>query len=128
MLFLVARQQSARQARNWVPVCRAVPCRAEQNRSEFCHTAGAMTSPVFTGCQETSRHLVRHNSGNSAYGSSPRNRQRNNAITVARTSLAQLGYISEAVSSLQFSSVPGVTVKKSVFKEQLYERVVKKES
>jgi hypothetical protein len=44
-------------------------------------------------------------------------------MTVARTSLTQLGYISQAVS--RFSSVPGVTVKKSVFKKQLYERVVK---
>jgi hypothetical protein len=33
--------------------------------------------------------------------------------------LTQLGYISEAAS--RFSSVPGVTVKKAVFKEQLYE-------
>jgi hypothetical protein len=49
-------------------------------------------------------------------------------MTAARASLAQLGYISEAVRSLQFSSVPGVTVKKSVFKEQLYERVVKWQS
>jgi hypothetical protein len=37
--------------------------------------------------------------------------------------LTQLGYISEAIS--RFSSVLGVTVKKSVFKKQLYERVVK---
>jgi hypothetical protein len=37
--------------------------------------------------------------------------------------LTQLGYISEAIS--RFSSFPGVTVKKSVFKKQLYERVVK---
>jgi hypothetical protein len=37
--------------------------------------------------------------------------------------LTQLGYISEAIS--QFSSVPGVTVKQSVFKKQLYKRVVK---
>jgi hypothetical protein len=44
----------------------------------------------------------------------------NNAITVARRPLTQLGYISEAVS--RFSSVPGVTVKKSVFRRQLYER------
>jgi hypothetical protein len=49
-------------------------------------------------------------------------------MTAARKSLAQLGYISEAVSSLQFSSVPGVTVKKSVVKKQLYERVVKWQS
>jgi hypothetical protein len=49
-------------------------------------------------------------------------------VTAARKSLAQLGYISEAVSSLQFSSVPGVTAKKPVFEKQLYERVVKKES
>jgi hypothetical protein len=47
----------------------------------------------------------------------------NNATTVTRRPLTQLGYISAAVS--QFSSVPGVTVKKSVFKKQLYERVVK---
>jgi hypothetical protein len=51
--------------------------------------AAAMTSPVFTRCLETSRHRVTHNSENSA----------------ARISLAQLGYISEAVSSLQFNSV-----------------------
>jgi hypothetical protein len=37
--------------------------------------------------------------------------------------LTQLGYISEAIS--RFSSVPGVTVKKLVFKKQLYELVVK---
>jgi hypothetical protein len=47
----------------------------------------------------------------------------NNAMTVARRPLTQFGYISKAVS--RFSSVPGVTVKKSVFKKQLYERVVK---
>jgi hypothetical protein len=44
-------------------------------------------------------------------------------MTVARRPPTQLGYISEAIS--RFSSVPGVTVKKSVFKKQLYERVVK---
>jgi hypothetical protein len=42
-------------------------------------------------------------------------------MTVARRPLTQLDYISEAVS--RFSSVPGVTVKKSVFRRQLYERV-----
>jgi hypothetical protein len=46
----------------------------------------------------------------------------NNAMTVARRPLTQLGYISVAIS--RFSSVPGVTVKQSVFKKQLYERVV----
>jgi hypothetical protein len=44
-------------------------------------------------------------------------------MTVAGRPLTQLGYISEAISP--FSSVPVVTVKKSVFKKQLYERVVK---
>jgi hypothetical protein len=39
--------------------------------------------------------------------------------------LTQLGYISEAVS--RFSSVPGVTVKKAVCKEQSYESVVRSE-
>jgi hypothetical protein len=47
----------------------------------------------------------------------------NNAMTVAKISLTQLGYISEAVS--RFSSVSGVTVKKAVRKEQSYESVVK---
>jgi hypothetical protein len=47
----------------------------------------------------------------------------NNAVAVARRPLTQLGYISEAVS--RFSSVPGVTVKKSVFRKQLCERAVK---
>jgi hypothetical protein len=47
-------------------------------------------------------------------------------MTVARRLLTQLGYISEAVS--RFSSVPGVTVKKSVFRKQLYERVRKEQS
>jgi hypothetical protein len=42
-------------------------------------------------------------------------------MTVVRRPLTQLGYISEAVS--RFSSVPEVTVKKSVFRRQLYERV-----
>jgi hypothetical protein len=44
-------------------------------------------------------------------------------MTVARISLPQLGYISEAVS--RFSSVSGVTVKKAVRKEQSYGSVVK---
>jgi hypothetical protein len=43
----------------------------------------------------------------------------NNAMTTARRPLTQLSYISEAVS--WFSSVPGVTVKKAVFRKQLYE-------
>jgi hypothetical protein len=43
----------------------------------------------------------------------------NNAMTVAWRPLTQLGYISGAVS--RFSSVPGGTVKKSVFRKQLYE-------
>jgi hypothetical protein len=47
-------------------------------------------------------------------------------MTVARRPLTQLGYISEAVSP--FSSVPGVTVKKAVFRKQLYERVFKEQS
>jgi hypothetical protein len=44
-------------------------------------------------------------------------------MAVAGRPLTQLGYISEAIS--RFSSVPGVTVEKPVFKKQLYERVVK---
>jgi hypothetical protein len=47
-------------------------------------------------------------------------------MTVARRPLTQLGYISEAVS--RFSSVPGVTVKQSVFRKQLYERIRKEQS
>jgi hypothetical protein len=47
-------------------------------------------------------------------------------MTVARRPLTQLGYISEAVS--RFSSVPRVTVKKSVFRKQPYERVCKEQS
>jgi hypothetical protein len=50
----------------------------------------------------------------------------NNAMTVARRPLIQLGYISEAVS--RFSSVPRVTVNKAVFRKQLYERVRKEQS
>jgi hypothetical protein len=48
-------------------------------------------------------------------------------MTAARKSLAQIGYISEAVSSLQFSSVPGVTVKQSVFRKQFSGRVCKEQ-
>jgi hypothetical protein len=44
-------------------------------------------------------------------------------MTITRRPLTELSYVSEAVS--RFSSVPGVTVKKSVFKKQLYETVVK---
>jgi hypothetical protein len=44
-------------------------------------------------------------------------------MTVARRPLTQLGYISEAIS--RFSSVPGVTVKKCVFRKHLYERVLR---
>jgi hypothetical protein len=50
----------------------------------------------------------------------------NDAMTIARRPLTQLGYISEAVS--RFSSVPGVTVKKSGFRKQLYERFCKEQS
>jgi hypothetical protein len=50
----------------------------------------------------------------------------NNAMTVAMRPLTQLGYISEAIS--RFSSVSGVTVKKSVFRKQLYGRVCKEQS
>jgi hypothetical protein len=45
-------------------------------------------------------------------------------MTVARRPLTQLGYISEAIS--RFSSVPGVTEKKAVFKEQFYESVLER--
>jgi hypothetical protein len=44
-------------------------------------------------------------------------------MTVAKRPLTKLGYISEDIS--RFSSVPGVTVKQSVVKKQLYERAVK---
>jgi hypothetical protein len=47
----------------------------------------------------------------------------NNAMTVAGRPLTQLGYISEAIC--RFSLVPGVTVKKSVFRKQLYDGVVR---
>jgi hypothetical protein len=47
-------------------------------------------------------------------------------MTVVRRPLTQLGYISEAVS--RFSSVPGVTLKKAVFRKQLYERVLRSRS
>jgi hypothetical protein len=47
----------------------------------------------------------------------------NDAMTVTRRPLTQLGYISEAIS--RFSSVPGVTVKKSVLRKQSYESVLR---
>jgi hypothetical protein len=47
-------------------------------------------------------------------------------MTVARRPLTQLGYVSDAVR--RFCSVPGVTVKKAVFRKQLYERVFKEQS
>jgi hypothetical protein len=50
----------------------------------------------------------------------------NNAMTVDRRPLTQLGYISEAIS--RFSSVSGVTAKKAVFRKHLYERVCKEQS
>jgi hypothetical protein len=50
----------------------------------------------------------------------------NSAMTVARRPLTQLGYVSEAVGS--FCLVTGVTVKKSVFRKQLNERVCKQQS
>jgi hypothetical protein len=93
--------------------CRAVPSgaapSAARQQAQWRHVC-------LHGCQETSRHLVWHNSGRSAYGSSPRNRQRNNAMIIAMRPLTQLGCINEAIS--RFSSVPGVTAKKSVFKKQ----------
>jgi hypothetical protein len=69
-----------------------------------------MTSPVFTHCRETHRHLVTHNSGNS----------------VAMRLFTQLGYISEALAGLV--SVRGVIVKQSVFKEQSSRSVIKRSS
>jgi hypothetical protein len=50
----------------------------------------------------------------------------NNAMTVARRPLTQLGYISEAIR--RFSSVPGVTVKKSVFGSNSTRAVFKEQS
>jgi hypothetical protein len=47
-------------------------------------------------------------------------------MTVARRPLTQLGYISKVVS--RFTSVPGVTANKAVFRKQLYERVRKEQS
>jgi hypothetical protein len=47
-------------------------------------------------------------------------------MTIAMRPLTQLGYISEAVS--RFSSVPGVAVKKLVFRKQLYKLVFKEQS
>jgi hypothetical protein len=44
-------------------------------------------------------------------------------MAVARISLTQLGYISDAVSS--FSSVFRIQFSRGVFKKQLYEAVVK---
>jgi hypothetical protein len=69
-----------------------------------------MTSPVFTRCRETRRHLVTHNSGNS----------------VAMRPLTRLGYISEALAGLV--AVRGVTVKQSLFKEQSSRSVIKRSS
>jgi hypothetical protein len=45
------------------------------------------------------------------------------STTAAGISLTQLGYTSEAVG--RFSSVPGVIVKKAVFKKQFLRAVVK---
>jgi hypothetical protein len=63
-------------------------------QARWRHTSGVRECHMcLRGCQETSRHFVRHNSGRSAYGSSPRNRQWNNAMTIARILLTQLNNI-----------------------------------
>jgi hypothetical protein len=94
---------------------RAVPCRADQNRTERCYTVGAITSHVYVVARRRAAIL------SDCKGSGRRDVTvlLKNAMTVARRPLTQLGYISEAVS--RFSSVPGVTVKKSIFRKQFYE-------
>jgi hypothetical protein len=89
------------------------PCRAEQNRTERCYTAGAMTSQENVTCVYV---VARRRAAilSDCKGSERRDVTvlLNNAMTVARRPLTQLVYLSETVS--RFSSVPGVTVKKSV--------------
>jgi hypothetical protein len=92
--------------------------------------AGAMTSHVYVVARRRAAIL------SDCKGSGRRDVTTllNNAMTVARRPLTQLGYISEVVS--RFSSVPGVTVKKSVlgssstreFTSQLLSSSLQKES
>jgi predicted exporter len=87
----------------------SVPCRAERHRALLhsrrddvtcVYVVARRQAAILSDCKGSGRRDVRV--------------LLNNAMTIARKSLTQLGYISEAVSS--FSSVPGVTVKKPVLR------------
>jgi hypothetical protein len=86
--------------------CRVVPCRAllHSRRDDVTcvYVVARRRDAILSDCKGSGRRDVTV--------------LLNNAMTVARDLLTQLGYISEAIS--RFSSVPGVTVKKSVFKKQ----------
>jgi hypothetical protein len=83
---------------------RAVPCRAEPRRT-LLHSRRDDVTCVYVVARRRAAIL------SDCKGSGRRDVTvpLNNAMTVARRPLTQLGYISEAVS--RFSSVPGVTVK-----------------
>jgi hypothetical protein len=91
-----------------------VPCRAEPRRA-LLHTRRDDVTCVYVVAR------IRDAILSNCKGSGRRDVTvlLNNAMTVARGPLTQLGYISEAVS--RFSSVPGVTAKKSVFRKEFYE-------
>jgi hypothetical protein len=98
--------------------CRAVPCRAEPRRA-LLHSRRDDVTGVYVVARRRAAIL----SGYKGSGRRDVTVLLNNAMTVARRPLTQLGYISGAIS--RFSSVPGVTVKKSIFRKQLYERVLR---
>jgi hypothetical protein len=92
--------------------CRAVPCRAEPRRA-LLHSRRDDVTRVYMVARRRAAIL------SDCKGSGRRDVTvlLNDTMTVARRPLKQFDYISEAVS--RFSSVPGVTVKKSVCRKQL---------
>jgi hypothetical protein len=100
------------------------PCSAEQNRTERSYTAGTMTLHGNVTCvYVVARRRAAILSDCKGNGRRDVTVLLNNEMTVAKRPLTQFGYISEAIS--RFSSVPGVTVKKSVFRKQLHDSVVR---
>jgi hypothetical protein len=80
------------------------PCHAEQNRTERCYAAGAMTSQGNVTCvYMVARRRAAILSDCKGSGRRAVTALLNNAMTVARRPLTQLGYISEAIS--RFGSV-----------------------
>jgi hypothetical protein len=93
-------------------LCLAVPSRAEPRRA-LLHSRRDEVTCVYVVARRRAA-ILSHCKG---IGRRDVTVLLNDAMTVPRRLLTQLGYIPEAIS--RFSSVPGVTLKNAVFRRQL---------